>query len=380
MPKTAIVVAAMIVEHGRLLATRRTAPSDLAGGWELPGGKVDPGETPEVALVREVHEELGCTVQVGPRVPGAESLRPGLALHAYECWLVDGEVVPREHDAVRWLASEDLDDVPWLPGDLPFVDTLRERLLDGEALQGGNVGGAIRIGPTVRRPTGPWTPAVHRLLRHLEAAGLDGIPRVLGFDARGREVLTHLPGRTVAVDGEEPSTETLRDAARWLRRFHTAVTTFRPVGTLSWRHGARALAPAEIICHNDPGVYNWIVSDGRFAGIIDWDIAGPGVPLEDLAFLAWTGVPLSHEMSTPDVVRRLRLVADAYGGVDPRLLLHAAGTRMASAAERIAAGQDTGDPGMLALRDLGEPERTRQRVADLRRRVPVIEAALADSP
>ncbi|MDQ3105124.1 MAG: phosphotransferase [Actinomycetota bacterium] len=232
----------------------------------------------------------------------------------------------------------------------------------------------------MRRPTGPWTPAVHLLLRHLEAAGLDGAPRVLGFDARGREVLTHLPGHTITADGEEPSTETLRDAVRWLRRFHTAVTTFRPVGTLSWRHGARALAPAEIICHNDPGVYNWIVSDGRFAGIIDWDIAGPGVPLEDLAFLAWTGVPLSREMPTPNVVRRLRLVADAYGGVDPRLLLHAAGTRMASAAERIAAGQDTGDPGMLALRDLGEPERTRTRVADLRRRVPMIEAALADSP
>ena len=370
----------MIVEHGRLLATRRTAPSDLAGGWELPGGKVDPGETPEVALVREVYEELGCTVRVGPRVPGAESLRPGLALHAYECWLVDGEAVPREHDAIRWLAPEDLDDVPWLPGDLPFVDTLRERLLDGEPLQGGNVGGAVRIGPTVRRPTGPWTPAVHRLLRHLEAAGLDGIPRVLGFDDRGREVLTHLPGRIIAADVEEPSTGVLRDAVQWLRRFHTAVATFRPVETLSWRHGARALAPAEIICHHDPGVYNWIVSDGRFAGIIDWDMAGPGVPLEDLAFLAWTGVPLSHERPTSDVVRRLSLVADAYGGVDPRQLLRATGTRMASAAERIAAGQDTGDPGMLALHDLGEPERTRQRVADLRRRVPVIEAALAGSP
>lgn len=367
----------MIVEHGRLLATRRTAPDTLAGGWELPGGKVEPGEAPEAALVREVGEELGCTIEVGGRAAGAEPLRPGLLLHAYACRLVHGEPVPREHDAVRWLGPEELDDVAWLPADRPFVQSVRERLLDGEPLEGGNVGGAVRIGATVRRPTGPWTPAVHGLLRHLETAGLDGVPRVLGFDEREREVLTYLPGRPIAVDVEEPSDDVLREAVAWLRRFHATVAGFRPEGTLPWRHGPRALGADEIVCHNDPGTYNWIVVDGRFAGVIDWDIAGPGTQLDDLAFLTWTGVPLSREAPAADTVRRLRLIAETYGGVDAGLLPRAAITRMTLATDRIAAGQDAADPGMLALRDLGEPQRTRDWIAAASNRLPAIEAALA---
>src|SRR5882757_4970271 len=76
------------------------------------------------------------------------------------------------------------------------------------ALPGGNIGGAVRVGSTVRRPTGPWTPAVHGLLNHLAAAGLAGVPRVLGFDDRGREILDFLPGEAY---GEQVPDEVLED-------------------------------------------------------------------------------------------------------------------------------------------------------------------------
>ena len=121
-----------------------------------------------------------------------------------------------------------------------------------------------------------------------------------------------------------------------------------------------------------------MVDDGRFAGMIDWDVAGPGVPLDDVAFLAWTGVPLYRDAAVPDVARRLLLVAETYGGGvgAEQVAVHAV-ARMTGAADRIAAGQASGDPGMVALRRIGEPARTRARVASLRARLPAISAELS---
>src|SRR5690606_5121315 len=147
------------------------------------------------------------------------------------------------------------------------------------ALPGGNVGGAKLVGDVVLRPTGPWTPAVHALLDHLHRVGLDSIPRVLGVDDQGREMLTYIPGRSIAADSEFVGDALLTSAVAWLRRFHDAAATFRPSGVRRWRHGPRALAEHEIVCHNDPGAYNWIVDGDRVVGVIDWDMAGPGVPI-----------------------------------------------------------------------------------------------------
>jgi len=366
-----------VLSHGRLLAARRTTPPELAGGWELPGGKVEAGETPEQALVREVREELGCEIEVVEPLPGAAALGADLELRAYVCRLLAGEPVPHEHDAVRWLGPEELHDVDWLPADVGFADAVRALLLDGERLPGGNVGGAVRIGATVRRPTGPWTGVVHDLLRHLERSGLDGVPRVLGGDERGREVVSYLPGVVRDPDDWTPDDTLLADAVGWLRRFHRAVADFRPAGAVQWRGVARALAGHEIVCHHDCGTYNWVVDGGRFAGMIDWDVAAPGVPLDDVAFLAWTGVPLYRDAVLADVVRRLRLVADTYGdGVRPDEIAAHAVARMTAAGDRIAAGQAAGDPGMVALRRINEPGRTQARVASLRARLPAVRAAL----
>ena len=369
-----VVVGAAILSGGRLLAARRVRPSSMAGGWEFPGGKVDPGETVEQACVREVREELGCGVEVVGRVPGEQALDPGFVLHVLEARLVDGEPVPSEHDAVRWLGPEELDSVRWLDADRPFLGLVRERMLDGERLPGGNVGGAVRIGATVRRPTGPWTPAVHALLEHLHDAGVPGVPRVLGYDERGREMLTYLPGEVVYVPEQPMSDEQLADLARWLRVFHDASAGFRPEGEVSWRFEKRALADHEIVCHHDVGWYNLAFTGERLTGVFDWDVAGPGEPLDDLAFCAWNNVPLLPV--SDDAARRLRVLAEAYGRVDPAEILARVRPRIEDSRQRIAAGAEAGDPGMQRLLRTGVLDKIDRGLADLARETPRIEAAL----
>ena len=103
----------------------------LAGRWELPGGKVEPGESPQDALVREVFEELGCVIEVCGWLGGEAVVRPGTVLRAARARLVSGEPTPREHDAVRWLAADELAGVRWLPADVLFLAELRELLASG---------------------------------------------------------------------------------------------------------------------------------------------------------------------------------------------------------------------------------------------------------
>ncbi|WTW95273.1 (deoxy)nucleoside triphosphate pyrophosphohydrolase [Streptomycetaceae bacterium NBC_01309] len=117
-----IVVGAAILHDGRVLAARRTAPPHLAGGWEFPGGKLEPGEAEADALVRECREELGVTVRAVRRLPGAWPLSPGYVLHLWHADLLDGEPRPLEdHSELRWLAPRELGDVAWLPQDRDAV-------------------------------------------------------------------------------------------------------------------------------------------------------------------------------------------------------------------------------------------------------------------
>jgi 8-oxo-dGTP diphosphatase len=116
-----LVVGAAILRDGRVLACRRTSPPEAAGRWELPGGKVEDGETPDQALVREVREELGCGVAVERWLDVEAPIGERHVLRAALCSLVDGEPVPAEHDAVRWLTVDELDDVDWLDPDRPFL-------------------------------------------------------------------------------------------------------------------------------------------------------------------------------------------------------------------------------------------------------------------
>lgn len=119
-----MVVGAALVRDGRLLGARRRGPGPTAGRWELPGGKVEPGETPREALVREIDEELGCRVRVRLWLPGQVPVSQTLALRVAVVDLVAGEPEPREHDQVRWLGADELDEVDWLEPDRPFLAPL----------------------------------------------------------------------------------------------------------------------------------------------------------------------------------------------------------------------------------------------------------------
>ncbi|WP_432477294.1 (deoxy)nucleoside triphosphate pyrophosphohydrolase [Nocardioides sp. GXQ0305] len=123
------VVGAAVLRDGRVLAARRTAPAAAAGRWEFPGGKVEPGETPEEALARELREELGCGVTVGPWLRGSVAVGEHHELSVALAALVDGEPEPVEHDRVRWLAADELDAVDWLDADRPFLPELRHRMM-----------------------------------------------------------------------------------------------------------------------------------------------------------------------------------------------------------------------------------------------------------
>lgn len=244
--------------------------------------------------------------------------------------------------------------------------------MDEVRLEGGNVGGAVRVGDTVRRPAGTWTPAVHDLLGFLNKSGLDLIPAVLGCDDQGREILSFLPGRGVDVDAQIVDDSLLAQGAAWLRRFHAIVRDYRPEGVLPWRTGARPLEEDEIICHHDTGAYNWVIDGDQLTGIVDWDVAGPGYPIDDLAFMAWTAVPLFRAIPADDVARRLMIMADTYGAVSGQEILVHADVRMTSASEKIAEGQRRGDPGMLNLATIGEPAATLARLKEFRERLPAI--------
>jgi 8-oxo-dGTP diphosphatase len=126
-------MGAAIVREGRVLAARRTAPAEARGLWELPGGKVEPGESPEAAVVREIAEELGCVVRVRRTLAGEQRIRDGYRLRVVLAELVDGEPVPHEHDAVRWLSARALDRVAWMPPDVPFLPEVAKALDRGDA-------------------------------------------------------------------------------------------------------------------------------------------------------------------------------------------------------------------------------------------------------
>ncbi|MFJ9642769.1 (deoxy)nucleoside triphosphate pyrophosphohydrolase [Streptomyces sp. NPDC101206] len=124
-----VVVGGALCHEGRLLAARRSAPPELAGRWELPGGKAEPGETDAEALVRELREELGVEAAPVERIPGAWPLRPGLVLHVWTARLLSGEPAPLEdHDELRWLDPAELDSVDWLDQDRPAVAEIGRRM------------------------------------------------------------------------------------------------------------------------------------------------------------------------------------------------------------------------------------------------------------
>ncbi|WP_432992981.1 phosphotransferase [Dactylosporangium sp. CA-233914] len=232
-----------------------------------------------------------------------------------------------------------------------------------QRLAGGNTGGAVRIGDTVRRTPGAWTPSVHAVLRHLETVGFGRAPRALGFDDQGREVLSFLPGNVVGDTRPWPgwvhSDQALHQVAGWLRELHSAMAGFTPAGDAIWREGG-TWRPGMIIGHNDAAPYNAAWADGQLAGFFDWDFAAPVTPEWDLAFTAFAWVPLHarHVVAAEGFTEfaqrpsRLRLFLDTYGWDGPLgPFVQIVRERVSASAQGIRRTAAAGDPAYQRMID-----------------------------
>ncbi|MFK0290452.1 phosphotransferase [Streptomyces sp. NPDC090442] len=169
-------------------------------------------------------------------------------------------------------------------------------MIEDGATDRGSVTTVRRVGETIRRPVGAWTPAVHALLTHLESVGFTRAPRVLGIDGvEGTdEVLSLLHGEPAFTPWPAAlrSTAGVGELGSWLRDYHDAVRGFWPPAGARWRGQECEWRPGMVIRHGDLGPWNSIWHGDRLTGFIDWDFAAPGRALDNLAQLAWYAVPL----------------------------------------------------------------------------------------
>ncbi|MGY1643462.1 phosphotransferase [Geodermatophilus sp. SYSU D00703] len=182
-----------------------------------------------------------------------------------------------------------------------------------------NRGRVVRVGDTVRRPLRRTSPATHALLRHLADVGFAGAPRFLGVDEQGREVLGYVPGTTVLppYPAWALTDEALVSVAELLRAYHEAVVGFDP-SPHTWPDALPAPFAGELVSHNDPNLDNVVFRDGRAVALIDFDLAGPGSRVWDVACAARLWAPLRRAATVGDArreraVARLRVFVDGYG-------------------------------------------------------------------
>ena len=178
-------------------------------------------------------------------------------------------------------------------------------------------------GDVVVRETGPWTPAVHCLLRHLEAVGFAAAPRLVGdgLDDDGRELLTYIEGEFVQPGPWTP--DGAASLGHMLRDLHQATSTFRPDPGATWFpwHGRHLGGPAKVTGHCDVAPWNIVARDGLPVALIDWEFAGPVDPLVELAQLCWLNAKLHDDVvaeleGLPPLAERARhlaAIADSYG-------------------------------------------------------------------
>lgn len=247
----------------------------------------------------------------------------------------------------------------------------------GELLGGGNSGAVRRIGATVRRPRGPWTPTIHALLRALRTAGFTKSPQPLGVDDAGREIVEYLEGDV----GVYPMPDwvwadaLLLEVAEALRELHD-LTQEMDLPTDGWRRPA--LAPAEVICHGDIAPFNTVCRDGHLTAFIDWDHARPAPRGWDLGYAAYRWVSLTppgHPDGCPldpaDRDRRLRLFCAAYRDVEPAEVVRWAIVRLDDLVAHSRSSAETGDPAFVATVAAGHADLYQADAAWLRREYPL---------
>ena len=221
-------------------------------------------------------------------------------------------------------------------------------------LEGGNItAGVVRVGDTVRRPTGPSYELSRAVLRHLEAVGFPNAPRFLGVDDQGRDILTFRPGRTIWPHESELLLDgrALEPVGALVRAYHDAMAAF-----------PHAADDGSIVLHGDLAPWNVVVGDDGSWTLIDWDAVAPGAPAWELAYVLHTFVPLWPNTPFADdddeIIRRAERLANAYGA-DAALLDEALGLvpdkcrALAAATEERAAA---GEPAFQRLVADGHPQ------------------------
>ena len=190
-------------------------------------------------------------------------------------------------------------------------------------LSGGNSNdGIVRVGNTVRRTMTPERHSVHRVLSFLHSRGFESCPQFLGIDDQGREALTYLDGNCSITPDLWRSERYLVSAATLLRTYHDTVAPYQPSEDDRWGYEHPDKTRHEVICHNDFAPYNLIYDETGFTAIIDFDLAGPGPRIRDVAYAAYWLVPLSFNAvdmkpffinDAKDQSRRLHKFCDTYG-------------------------------------------------------------------
>jgi Ser/Thr protein kinase RdoA (MazF antagonist) len=225
-------------------------------------------------------------------------------------------------------------------------------------LLGGNVSlEVVRVGDTVRRPTTPWSSSVDALLGHLHRVGFEGAPRPLGYDEAGRQMISFAEGH-VGPDPSDLDDARLKEVGRLIRRLHDAASSFVAPRDAVWNV---AIAPdrEELICHHDLAPWN-LVRTATNLVFIDWDGAGPGSRLWDLAYAAHGFIPLSSGASLSDESAATRLAAliDGYDldEADRATLAALLARRVWSMYELLRHGHEHGDQPWGRLWDEGHGE------------------------
>ena len=220
--------------------------------------------------------------------------------------------------------------------------------MDGGDERLGGATGVRIVGGEVHRRTGPWTPAVQALMAHARANGVVETPEVLGSDDADDEVLRFVPGVNAAGAGHVGEARLLA-VGDLLRRLRGALRSFPAPEGRTWR----PLAGGPELAHGDVAPWNLVFDGDAVAALLDWDFAGPNAPAYDIAYAAWTCVPLEpwSELTVDEIAGRLRLLVDAAGldGDERRGLLSTVAYSQARVTFQVAHGGLTGELGIPAI-------------------------------
>jgi thiamine kinase-like enzyme len=249
-----------------------------------------------------------------------------------------------------------------------------------EKLTGGNVSAVYRLEDTVRRELKPESQKIHKLLKHLKTKGFSHAPAFLGIDEKGREILSYIEGEAGNYPLKEYmwADEALKEIANMLRLYHDAVSDF-PLDE-SWQPIDNTPEPYEVLCHNDFAIYNIIFNHKKPVGIIDFDVAGPGPRLYDIAYTLYTCVPLSRhyhseageevsyqsDKDAERIKRRVQLFFEAYGMDFEEDIVGMVLLRLEGICKTIKRKAEEGDAAFQKMLDEGHVEHYEKDIAFVR--------------